>query len=105
MARTVIVKVPMTDSDKTFAAGTETTGLQVTLMRADVQLAQQNIAPDSNGDMIATFDNIEAGIVVALAQSLGPNGPLGDVMTSAQYTVDPDPVSIKIPLSIDLTVS
>ena len=96
MAHTVTITI--TSAQHSFAAGTVSSGIKVTLGTFEPQLLVT--AP-----YIATFENVEPGDYNIIAVAVdGSGNELGDAITGSA-TVAPDNVNIDVPASMIVNVA
>jgi len=96
MAHTVTITIA--SAQHSFAAGTVSAGIKVTLGTLDPQVL-------STAPYIATFENVESGDYNIIAVAVDQNGnELGDAITGSA-TVAPDVVNIDVPASMIVNVA
>ena len=95
MAHTVTITI--TSAQHSFAAGTLSSGIKVTLGTLDPQVL-------TTAPYIATFENVDAGDYNIIAVAIDDKGnELGDAITGSA-TVAPDNVNIDVPASMIVNV-
>lgn len=101
MSRKVIVTISTPENKTDFAAGTVSAGMTVAISGGAAP--QQTVVPDSDSTIVEL--DVPAGVYSITTQTIDPNGqPLGAAQTSAEFTVPDDPASIRLPVSISVTV-
>jgi len=98
-----IVTVTLSTAQASFAAGTVSAGIQVTLV-SSTEGSTPVVQTLAAAPYIATFENIEAGDYNIHAVAIGADGKeIGDAITGTA-TVSPDNVNIDVPSSMIVSV-